>query len=44
MTSKNSGYTSCVNQALDELRADGTLTRLTTQWLSASANVPELKR
>ncbi|MCB8905523.1 MULTISPECIES: ABC transporter substrate-binding protein [unclassified Streptomyces] len=41
---KNSGYTSCVNQALDELRADGTLARLTTQWLSASANVPELKR
>ncbi|MFB7591381.1 ABC transporter substrate-binding protein [Streptomyces sp. NPDC056169] len=41
---KNSGYTSCVNQALDELKADGTLARLTTQWLSASANVPELKR
>ncbi|WP_435191196.1 ABC transporter substrate-binding protein [Streptomyces sp. bgisy126] len=41
---KNSGYTSCVNRALDELRADGTLARLTTQWLSASANVPELKR
>ncbi|MEU7699484.1 ABC transporter substrate-binding protein [Streptomyces sp. NPDC039028] len=41
---KNSGYTSCVNQALDELRTDGTLARLTTRWLSASADVPELKR
>ncbi|MGW2305746.1 ABC transporter substrate-binding protein [Streptomyces sp. NPDC001809] len=41
---KNSGYTSCVDQALDELRTDGTLARLTTQWLSASADVPELKR
>ncbi|MGW0032676.1 ABC transporter substrate-binding protein [Streptomyces sp. NPDC003314] len=41
---KNSGYTSCVNQALNALKADGTLAGLTSQWLSASANVPELKR
>ncbi|MER5202514.1 ABC transporter substrate-binding protein [Streptomyces sp. NPDC002825] len=41
---KNSGYTSCVNQALDALKADGTLAKLTSTWLSASANVPELKQ
>lgn len=41
---KNSGYTACVNQALDALKADGTLAKLTEQWLSASANVPELKQ
>ncbi|MFC8584994.1 hypothetical protein ACFUGD_10670 [Streptomyces sp. NPDC057217] len=41
---KNSGYTSCANQALNALKADGTLARLTSQWLSASADVPELKR
>ncbi|MGW6977536.1 ABC transporter substrate-binding protein [Streptomyces sp. NPDC054952] len=40
---KGSGYTPCVNQALSALKADGTLARLTSQWLSASANVPELK-
>ncbi|MCX4751551.1 ABC transporter substrate-binding protein [Kitasatospora sp. NBC_01287] len=41
---KDSGYTSCVNQALAAVKADGTLDKITTQWLSASANVPELKR
>ncbi|MFF7780158.1 ABC transporter substrate-binding protein [Streptomyces tanashiensis] len=41
---KNSGYTSCVNKALSALKADGTLAALTKQWLSASANVPELKQ
>ncbi|MFF4324020.1 ABC transporter substrate-binding protein [Streptomyces sp. NPDC001568] len=40
---KDSGYTACVNQALEALKADGTIAKLTTQWLSASANVPELK-
>ncbi|MFJ9342304.1 ABC transporter substrate-binding protein [Streptomyces sp. NPDC101733] len=40
---KGSGYTSCVNEALNALKADGTIAKLTTQWLSASANVPELK-
>ncbi|MEU6623259.1 ABC transporter substrate-binding protein [Streptomyces litmocidini] len=41
---KNSGYTSCVDKALSALKADGTIARLTKQWLSASANVPELKQ
>ncbi|MFD6469984.1 ABC transporter substrate-binding protein [Streptomyces goshikiensis] len=41
---KGSGYTSCVNKALDALKADGTLAELTSKWLSASANVPELKQ
>ncbi|MEU9419944.1 ABC transporter substrate-binding protein [Streptomyces sp. NPDC051000] len=40
---KGSAYTPCVNQALGALKADGTLAKLTSQWLSASANVPELK-
>ncbi|MFD8204891.1 ABC transporter substrate-binding protein [Streptomyces sp. NPDC059695] len=41
---KNSGYTSCVNRALNSLKADGTIAKLTQKWLSASANVPELKQ
>ncbi|MFF9853048.1 ABC transporter substrate-binding protein [Streptomyces litmocidini] len=41
---KNSGYTSCVNQALHALETDGTLAKLTSTWLSASADVPELKQ
>ncbi|GGZ93362.1 amino acid ABC transporter substrate-binding protein [Streptomyces subrutilus] len=40
---KDSKFTTCVNQALGALRSDGTLAKLTSQWLSASANVPELK-
>ncbi|MEW2485316.1 ABC transporter substrate-binding protein [Streptomyces sp. NPDC048411] len=40
---KGSGLTPCVNQALAELKADGTLDKITSQWLSASANAPELK-
>ncbi|GAA1256342.1 ABC transporter substrate-binding protein [Kitasatospora nipponensis] len=40
---KDSGLTPCVDQALAALRADGTLDRITSQWLSASANAPELK-
>ncbi|WP_435973043.1 ABC transporter substrate-binding protein [Streptomyces sp. Qhu_M48] len=40
---KGSGYTSCVDKALSTLKADGRLARITSQWLSASANVPELK-
>jgi polar amino acid transport system substrate-binding protein len=30
---KGSGLTSCVNQALGKLKADGTLTRLTERWM-----------
>lgn len=40
---KGSKLTPCVNKALDALKADGTLAKLTSQWLSASANVPALK-
>lgn len=40
---KGSGLTACVNQALAGLKADGTLDRLTSQWLASSANAPELK-
>ncbi|WP_051967452.1 ABC transporter substrate-binding protein [Kitasatospora mediocidica] len=40
---KGSALTSCVNQALTALKADGSLAKITSQWLSASANVPELK-
>jgi polar amino acid transport system substrate-binding protein len=39
---KGSGLTSCVNRALAALRADGTLNRITSQWLSASADAPLL--
>ncbi|MFB7513247.1 ABC transporter substrate-binding protein [Streptomyces sp. NPDC056144] len=41
---KDSKYTGCVNKALESLKADGTLAQLTEKWLSASANVPELKQ
>ncbi|MFF4650869.1 ABC transporter substrate-binding protein [Streptomyces sp. NPDC001380] len=41
---KGSGLTACVNRALADLKADGTLKRITDQWLSASADVPELKQ
>jgi polar amino acid transport system substrate-binding protein len=41
---KGSGLTSCVDQAIAGLKSDGTLARITTQWLSASADVPELKQ
>ncbi|MGW0766649.1 ABC transporter substrate-binding protein [Streptomyces sp. NPDC002676] len=40
---KGSGLTPCVNQALAALKADGTLGKITSKWLSASANAPELK-
>ncbi|MFB6812093.1 ABC transporter substrate-binding protein [Streptomyces sp. NPDC056387] len=43
LLSKGSKLTPCVNKALDALKADGTLSKLTSQWLSASANVPALK-
>ncbi|MFE2163948.1 ABC transporter substrate-binding protein [Streptomyces sp. NPDC059447] len=43
LLSKGSKLTPCVNKALDALTSDGTLAKLTSQWLSASANVPALK-
>ena len=41
---KGSGLTSCVDQAIAGLKSDGTLAQITTQWLSASADVPRLKQ
>ena len=32
----------CANQALDELKADGTLQAIQDKWLSQSANAPTL--
>src|SRR5215213_4669505 len=40
---KGSSLTACVSQAVDALRADGTLQRLETQWLTDTAGAPELK-
>lgn len=36
---KGSSLTTCVNQAIDELKQDGTLAALTTEWLSEKTNV-----
>ena len=41
---KGSGLTSCVDQAIAGLKSDGTLAKITDQWLSASADVPHLKQ
>jgi polar amino acid transport system substrate-binding protein len=40
---KGSPLTACVSSAVDALRANGTLTRLTDQWLSRAGNAPVLK-
>jgi polar amino acid transport system substrate-binding protein len=40
---KGSPLTACVSQAVDALRADGTLQRLQRQWLTDTAGAPELK-
>jgi len=42
LLAKGSPLTQCVTQAVDALRADGTLTKLQNQWLSASAGAPVL--
>ncbi|HET9168786.1 MAG TPA: ABC transporter substrate-binding protein [Actinospica sp.] len=39
---KNSGLTSCVNQAIAKLKSSGELASITKQWLSDSADAPEL--
>jgi polar amino acid transport system substrate-binding protein len=36
---KDSSLTSCVNLALEEMKADGSLAALTTKWLSEKTNV-----
>lgn len=40
---KGSPVTACLTKAVDQLRTDGTLTKLATQWLTASAGAPVLK-
>jgi polar amino acid transport system substrate-binding protein len=42
LLAKGSPLTQCVTQAVDALRADGTLAKLQDQWLSASAGAPVL--
>ena len=39
---KNSGLTSCVNQALAKVKSSGELASITKQWLADSAGAPEL--
>jgi polar amino acid transport system substrate-binding protein len=39
---KGSSLTSCVTQAVDALRSDGTLTKLQQQWLTDAAGAPVL--
>ena len=39
---KGSALTSCVSQAVDALRSDGTLDSLVQQWLSQAGSAPEL--
>ena len=39
---KGSGLTSCVNQAIAKLQSSGQLASITKQWLSDSADAPEL--
>jgi polar amino acid transport system substrate-binding protein len=40
---KGSALTPCVNQALAKLKANGTLSKLTKQWMSSKVAVPVLK-
>ena len=42
MLDKGSPLTACVSQAVDALRADGTLAELEEQWLAQVAGAPEL--
>jgi polar amino acid transport system substrate-binding protein len=38
---KGSALVPCVNQAVDALKADGTLDQLQTRWLKSYADVPQ---
>ncbi|NUT50090.1 MAG: amino acid ABC transporter substrate-binding protein [Saccharothrix sp.] len=40
---KGSPLTACVSQAVENLRAEGTLARIEQEWLSSAASAPELK-
>ena len=42
MLDKDSPLTACVSQAVDALRADGTLDSLVDQWLSQAGGAPVL--
>ena len=42
MLDKGSPLTACVSQAVDALRADGTLDQLETEWLSRAGGAPVL--
>jgi polar amino acid transport system substrate-binding protein len=42
LLSKGSKLTPCVNQAINALQADGTLTALNKRWIASAADVPEL--
>jgi polar amino acid transport system substrate-binding protein len=41
---KNSGLTSCVNQAIAKLKANGELASITKKWLADAADAPELSQ
>ena len=43
MLAKDSPLTASVSEAIDELRADGTLQQITDQWLDAEQGVPILQ-
>ena len=43
LLAKDSPITSCVTQAVDAIRDNGTLAAITEQWLAASAGAPFLK-
>lgn len=42
LLAKDSSLTGCVNQALESLDSDGRLKEITDQWMSASADAPDL--
>ncbi|MDQ2700809.1 MAG: transporter substrate-binding domain-containing protein [Actinomycetota bacterium] len=43
LLAKDSSLTSCVDEAITALEEDGTLAEITKQWMSESANAPELQ-
>jgi polar amino acid transport system substrate-binding protein len=40
---KDSPLTACVSEAVERLRADGTLAALEAQWLASEETAPELR-
>ena len=43
LLSKGSGLTPCVDRAVTELRADGTLAALNHRWIASASSVPVLR-